>query len=195
MSMVKRAEKNKEEDIWNIPNIITSIRIITTFIILYFIFAHFSIIYIVVAFAIGALTDFFDGQIARRFNMETEFGRKFDIVADRFMMISVVIGILIASFADNLLSYTQILQIFLILSREIITFPFALIAFIAKKHLVHARFIGKLTTFLQGFALPSILLSSEHSFFSYAPYLSIITSLSGIISAITYIKDIKEDKR
>ena len=189
---MKKKEKNLK--IWNIPNIITACRIVLTLLALYFILAKFPIVYVVAAFSIGAITDFLDGQIARRFNMATEFGRKFDIIADRFLMITVVGGVLLSSLTTEYLSKWNILQIFIILSREILTAPFFLIAYLTKKPIVHARFIGKLTTFLQGFAFPSILLSVEYSFFSYASYLSVVTGIVGVFSAIEYIKDVKKDR-
>ncbi len=190
--MKKKSVNNKEKKIWNIPNALTAVRIILTFIILYFIFAKFSFIYVAAGFIIAMMTDFFDGQIARRYKLETEFGRKFDIIADRFLMIAVVLGLLISTFNSGLLSKWHIAQIFFILSREIITAPFALLVLLARKPLVHARFIGKATTFLQGFAFPILLLSIDYTFFSFAPYFSIITGISGVASAITYIYDIRK---
>ena len=184
-----------KENIWNIPNTLTAIRIILTFVTLYFIFARFPIIYVVIAFSVGMFTDFLDGQIARRFKMETEFGRKFDILADRFLMLSTVIGLLFVSATMEYLSKFHVLQIFLMLSREIITAPVFIIAYLAKQPLVHARYIGKVTTFLQAFAFPSILLSIDYHYFSYAPYLSIFTCVIGIFSAIEYIKDVKRDSQ
>lgn len=185
--------KPVKENIWNVPNTLTAIRIILTFVTLYFIFARFDIIYVVVAFSVGMFTDFLDGQIARRFKLETEFGRKFDILADRFLMLSTVVGLLFASATMQYLSKFHVLQIFLILSREIISAPVFIIAYLAKKPLVHARYIGKVTTFLQGFAFPSILLSMDYKFFAYAPYLSLFTFVIGVFSAVQYIKDVKRE--
>lgn len=183
----------RKKNLWNIPNALTAVRIVLTFVILYFIFARFPFTYVVVSFVIAMLTDFFDGQIARRFKMETEFGRKFDIIADRFLMISVVLGLLLSSFNGGLLSKWHTAQIFMILSREILTAPFALLMLLARKPLVHARFIGKFTTFLQGFALPCLLLSVDYKFFSFASYLSILTGIVGIVSAVVYISDVRKD--
>src|SRR3989344_8081153 len=98
----KRHNK-KEENIWNIPNTLTLLRVLITFITIYFIFAGYSVITIVVLFAIGMLTDFFDGQIARKFNQTTEFGRRFDVVADRFLMVSIALAFIISYSMDDLL--------------------------------------------------------------------------------------------
>lgn len=190
--MVKKIDK-KKENIWNIPNTLTFLRVLITFITIYCVFAQSSLVIIVVLFSFGMITDFLDGQIARRYNMKTEFGRKFDMVADRFLMVGVSFALVIEFMSQGILTRTHMLQIFLIMSREIITFPFALVAFSTSKKIPDARFIGKLTTVLQGFSLPVILLSINYPFFSFAPFLAGITAVSGVISAFAYIKDLNDE--
>ena len=96
--MKKGAKPAKKENIWNIPNTLTFLRVIITFATLYCIFAQYSLTLVAILFAVGMITDFLDGQIARRFNMTTEFGRQFDIIADRFLMLGVT-GALTIDFA------------------------------------------------------------------------------------------------
>ena len=92
-------EQNQpKENIWNVPNVLTFSRIIITFLTIFFIFAGFNIVYIVIAFVIGMITDCHDGQIARRFHLTTEFGRQFDMIADRVLMIGVALAAIICSF-------------------------------------------------------------------------------------------------
>lgn len=185
-----RERGKKEEKIWNIPNILTLSRILITFAIVYLVFAQFNFIAIAVLFALGMITDFLDGQIARRFGMKTEFGAKFDMIADRFLMIGTALVLVIEFMVIGVLTRGHMLMIFIILTREIITFPFAIMAFVSNRSMPPARFIGKLTTCLQGFALPAILLSIYYPFFSFAPYLAGLTAVTGIVSAFTYIKDL-----
>ena len=186
--MKKRGQK-KQENIWNIPNSLTFLRVIITFATLYLIFAQYNLTLIAILFAIGMITDFLDGQIARRFNMETEFGRQFDIIADRFLMLGVT-GALIIDFAvQGSLSRGHLLQIFFTLSREIIAFPIALLTIVYKQAIPHVRFIGKFTTFMQGVTLPAILLSIEFPFFAFSQYLAIATGIVGAASAGYYVND------
>ena len=169
-------------------------RIILTFLTLYLIFGRYSIISIVITFTLGMLTDFLDGQIARRFKLTTEFGRKFDMIADRFLMISTVVGLIFYYTYLNLLDHWHIIQIFMIMSREIITFPFALILILSGKEIPHAKFIGKLTTFLQGFAFPCVILSIYFHTFTYiSPVIAIATLVVGIFSAATFVKDLSKE--
>ena len=180
----------KEEKLFNIPNSLTLLRVILTFFIFYLIIGKYSPLSIVVFFVIAALTDFLDGQIARRWRQQTEFGRKFDMIADRFLMIGTVFVLLISWSIEGILERKHILQIFLITSREIVSLPFALLGVWMNKDIPKVRFIGKLTTFLQGFAFPVILLSISFSFFDFSIYLSWLTGIIGIFSAITYIRDL-----
>ena len=185
-----------KEKIWNFPNFITFARILLTFLTLYFIFGEYPILYIVISFSLGMITDFLDGQIARKFNLTTEFGRNFDIIADRFLMISTVVGLIFYYSSLGLLSHWNIIQIFMIMSREIFTFPFVLVLLWTRKPIPQAKFIGKLTTCLQGFAFPSVLLGIYYMTFAYiGAILSITTLIVGIISAATFIKDIKSIKK
>ena len=73
-----------------IPNILTSIRIISIpFIIVLFTLNKIELA-IVIAI-ITAITDCFDGYIARKFNVESEFGAKLDAVSDKFFAIGLLI--------------------------------------------------------------------------------------------------------
>lgn len=189
-------EEKEKENIWNVPNFLTLSRIIISFVVIYFIFADFDIIYIVVAFVVGMLTDAADGQIARRFGLTTEFGRKFDIIADRFLLISVIFSVLIKFSIEGVLTGMQIFQMFLIMSREIITFPFIIMALIYKKGLAipQVRFIGKATTVMQTITLPMILLSMFYAVFNISLYFAIATGIIGFIAVFYYVSDIKIKK-
>jgi CDP-diacylglycerol--glycerol-3-phosphate 3-phosphatidyltransferase len=46
-----------------------------------------------VIFGLAAITDLFDGFIARRFNQVSEFGRLVDPVADRALIVTAIIGL------------------------------------------------------------------------------------------------------
>lgn len=178
----------RREKIWNIPNTLSIIRILIALALIYMVFAQIEIIPIVVLFVIGMLTDFFDGHIARRFNQKTEFGRKIDIIADRILLIGMMIAILIEFSIRGILSPAKLLEIALVMSREIIAFPFALLLLISGKELPHSRFIGKLTTFVQGIVVPIVLLSIFFEI-SFSIYLAIATGIIGAISASYFIKD------
>lgn len=73
-----------------IPNILTSIRIISIpFIIVLFTLNKIELAIIIAV--ITAITDCFDGYIARKFHVESEFGAKLDAVSDKFFAIGLLI--------------------------------------------------------------------------------------------------------
>jgi len=183
--------KKGEERLLNIPNPITFLRIFITFLIIYLFIIGAGLGWIILLFVFGMMTDFFDGYLARKLDQETEFGRQFDMLADRFLFLSTAIGIIAYLHSAHLLSHYHLLQIALLLSREIVASPFALISLFRGMKAPHVRFIGKLTTFMQGVAFPCVILSIYIPFFSFSIFLSILTGIIGVFSALYYIRDLK----
>jgi len=73
-----------------IPNLLTSSRIILVPIFIYFLFSdheHGKFIALII-FIIAAITDAYDGKIARKHNLITKFGIFFDPLADKFLILS-----------------------------------------------------------------------------------------------------------
>ena len=181
----------KKENIWNLPNLLTLFRIIFAFVAAYFIFAGFDIVYIVVAFIIGMLTDFFDGLVARTFNLKTEFGRQFDMIADRILIVGVALAFIIKFNMLGILTGSHYFQIIFMLLREILTTPIALVTMSIGAGIPQVRFIGKATTVMQSVTFPAILLSIFYEIFSFSLYFAIATGIIGFIASIYYIYDMK----
>jgi len=176
--------KTKEairENITNAPNFLTALRGIGTILLVYLIFADYSKITVFFVFIAFALTDFFDGEIARRFNQKTNFGKYFDVVIDRIFMITFVIFLIIKFGIIDREFLFQLLP--LILSREIIATPFFI--FVRKFDVrINVKTIGKATTLLQCITVPTVMLG-----WPIAIYLILITFIVGIASGITYARD------
>ena len=89
----------KKSEIFTIPNIISSYRLLVDPVILYFIIAGkenlFSIFLI-----INLLSDALDGFLARRLKQETELGAKLDGFADNFTYVLAFIGIFVFKMED-----------------------------------------------------------------------------------------------
>lgn len=187
-----KSESPKSVILSNIPNLLTICRIILTFVVMYSIFTGAQIIHVVILFSVAAITDLLDGQLARRFHWESEFGRKADIIADRFLWIGTAFAFMVVFGRENEIKSFEGVQLLLIMAREIITAPFALIALFARRALPKVRYIGKATTVLQGFALPSLILSTTYPLWTYAAVpLALAAGVTGFLSAMYYIKDIK----
>jgi CDP-diacylglycerol--glycerol-3-phosphate 3-phosphatidyltransferase len=187
---MKRKKESKEKII-NVPNFLTLLRFISVFVLIFMFVYNHPVMWILAVFIFAALTDFFDGQIARKFRQVTKIGAKMDIIADRMLWISSGIGIMIFFPLRGIFDNYHLLQMVLILTREIICFPFALFNLIkGKKIMVEARWSGKVTTFLQGFAIPSVILSVYSVYFSYSIFLAVVTSLTGFLATKDYLRDI-----
>ncbi len=178
--------------ILTIPTLLNISRVILTFVIVYMIMIESNVIKIVVVFVIAALTDWFDGRIARKYHLVNEFGRKADMVADRFLWIGTAVAFVVFFGLRGRLDNLDAIQLLLIMIREIITAPFAITAFFSGALFPHTRYIAKATTFIQGFALPALLLSIYYPKWLYLSIpLSIALGVIGLISGLYYIRDVK----
>lgn len=180
----------KKENIYNIPNFLTFLRVLLTFLIIFFILLNYSLIWVIVFFIIAMLTDALDGFTAKRLNQKTEFGRKFDMIADRFLFLGVLVVFLIKFLINGFLTGNHILQLVLISLREIIDIPFMLIILYRKKELVpHTNWIGKSVTVMQAISFPILLLYILYpKIFSFSIYVSLLTAIIGVFASIKLIK-------
>ncbi|MEK6844181.1 MAG: CDP-alcohol phosphatidyltransferase family protein [Nanoarchaeota archaeon] len=190
--------KKKKENIINVPTFLNLARIVLTFVVVYMIITNRSIKYIVAVFAIAAITDWFDGRIARKYNLVNDFGRKADMVADRFLWICTAFAFFVVFGIRDQLNILHGIQLLLIMSREIISAPSAIVAFFSGKGFPNARYVAKVTTFAQGFALPALMLSIYYpAWQNLALPLSIILGIVGTASGFHYIADVQriEEKK
>lgn len=74
----------------NLPNLLTMIRFFLVIVFVY-LFAASQTIAALVIFFIAGITDILDGYIARKYNMVTNWGKLLDPLADKFMVVSVLI--------------------------------------------------------------------------------------------------------
>ncbi len=74
----------------NIANRLTVLRIILTFVFMFFLFCHglWAKALSLAIFIFAALSDFFDGRIAQKKNMVTDFGKLMDPIADKILVLA-----------------------------------------------------------------------------------------------------------
>ena len=167
-----------------LPNILSFFRIL---LVLPIIFLLESKIYLLAAilFFISSITDFFDGFLARRYGIESEFGAFLDLIADKILVISVLVW-LIFIFSNQTLTIISIL----IILREIIitSFRYYLVLDNADADLIKVNNYGKLKTAFQFFSILLLLLSPllNELYFIIALILLLISTLISYFSLTIY---------
>ena len=81
-------------NVWNVPNVLTMIRIalIPVFVVVFFGAPEGQDrIAALAVFAAASITDMFDGMLARKLNQITDFGKLFDPLADKVMVVTALI--------------------------------------------------------------------------------------------------------
>ena len=100
----------------SLPNILTLVRIgILPFIIaLFFSVQAWAIWSCFGLYVVGALTDFFDGWLARTYNLTSEFGKFLDPIADKIFVASIMIMLI----ASDRIEGIWVICVVIILMRE-----------------------------------------------------------------------------
>ncbi|MBF0460922.1 MAG: CDP-diacylglycerol--glycerol-3-phosphate 3-phosphatidyltransferase [Magnetococcales bacterium] len=100
--------------VWNLPNTLTAMRIllIPFFVGFSYLPGRWGFVLAALFFSLAAITDWADGYIARRRSLLTQFGRFFDPVADKLLVISALV-LLVAN------GQAPFILVLIILAREI----------------------------------------------------------------------------
>lgn len=144
-----------------IPNILTISRIFFSFLLLALIIYGYDMLpsyvhhswmnyLITLVFIVASVTDFFDGYIARAYKQTTVFGEIFDPLADKMLLLSAFVGLLVLGHANPW-------AIFLILSREFFITGLRVVA-ASKGSSVAASNLGKYKTGVQITAVAFLLM-------------------------------------
>lgn len=167
----------------NVPNFLTTIRIIVVPILAWLLFKEDAAsdsnrLVAGVLFIIAALTDIADGTIARRWNLITNFGKIFDPIADKALIGVALVG----------LSYLNLLDwwfTWVILARELfVTF---LRFWVINKGVIPASRGGKLKTIMQIIAISFYLLPLPETVSLLAEVLMYVAVILTLATAVDYI--------
>lgn len=137
----------------NLPNKITTLRIGLAFVFLFLLWARFPFSMVVAwfVFAIAAITDIYDGKLARRYGIVTDYGKMMDPVADKI----IICGALI-SFVQLPATHVPAWMVVVIISREFIITSLRLLA-LSNGRVLEASRWGKHKTVSQVFSIIIIL--------------------------------------
>ncbi|MBQ7218627.1 MAG: CDP-diacylglycerol--glycerol-3-phosphate 3-phosphatidyltransferase [Ruminococcus sp.] len=127
----------------NLPNKLTLLRIALVPLIVLFMLLRFPLSYLIAyaLFGVAAITDHFDGKIARRDKLITDFGKFADPLADKILVISILVV-----FVKH--DLCQAVPLIIILFREFSVTSIRLVA-AARGKVIAANMWGKVKTVCQ----------------------------------------------
>ena len=130
-----------------IPNFLTSTRILLVPVFLYCLFTDFSHgkLLALIVFLSAAITDAYDGKIARKYDIESKFGVFFDPLADKLLVLSAFYGFM---FLPVLSTTVKLWMIILISFRDILVTLMRTLMQYKGVTMITSK-VGKLKTFLQ----------------------------------------------
>jgi len=140
---------------WNIPNLLTLIRIvlIPVFVLVYYLPYSWSHVATTALFGLAALTDWFDGYLARKLEQTSPFGAFLDPVADKL-----IVAVALIMLVQTNPTMWFVVPAAVIVGREIaISALREWMAEIGERTQVAVSFIGKIKTTAQMIALLLLL--------------------------------------
>ncbi len=192
----------------NLPNKLTVFRMfmVPVFLFLFCVPLPFSDtalrIIIAAVFAVVSLTDMIDGKIARKYNMITDFGKFMDPLADKFLVISACLGIIVKfDYIRPVFVWAAAIVIF----REFAVTSLRMVAANKAGLVIAAAWLGKVKTTTQMICIICVLLEpvilpfkpfTEWHILSYVTtaVMVVMTLWSGIDYLIAYKPYIGETK-
>ncbi|RZQ56843.1 CDP-diacylglycerol--glycerol-3-phosphate 3-phosphatidyltransferase [Pseudidiomarina tainanensis] len=140
---------------WNIPNVLTSFRIllIPVFLIIYYLPGQDAHFWAAFVFAVAGITDALDGWVARKFNQFTKFGAFLDPVADK-VMVAASLVVVVEHYAAWWISIPALA----IISRELVISALReWMAQIGRQEQVKVSNLGKFKTIAQMVAIGGLI--------------------------------------
>lgn len=158
----------------NLPNKLTFIRLVLAVPFIYFLQEsdHGGLTYRLIAFVLfvaASLTDFFDGYIARKYNLITDFGKLMDPLADKILVISALV-----LFVE--LNYMPAWMSIIVIAREFLISGIRMLA-AAKGEVIPAGKLGKYKTTSQMIVILIMILVGNQWYNFYLMMIPIVLTL------------------
>ena len=140
-------------NVWTIPNVLTIIRmlLIPVFVVLFFKGHKMASLAV---FCAASLTDMLDGYLARKLNQITDFGKLFDPLADKLMVLTAMV---LQTFWGPL----PLVAVIIVAAKELVM-VLGGVFMLKKDVVVYSNYVGKTA---QVFFIASLILSFFHEKF------------------------------
>ncbi len=165
----------------NIPNTLTILRILLIpLFVTAIIYKRFD--YALVLFTVAALTDLFDGLVARIKNQKTPIGAFLDPLADKFLLVTSFIILTLMELIPKWLTIT-------VISRDIIVVTGWIILYLhTGSSKVEPSILGKLSNTLQVITIALIIISVNLNLnLDFLKILFFLTAITSVISCLHYM--------
>lgn len=166
----------------NIPNILTSIRILLVplFPIVYFSSHKYAHYFALIIFILAGITDFLDGYLARKHQWVSSFGTVFDPLADKLML-------LVALTALALDHYIPFWVLVVMGIKESFMIGAGLYLYLRKEQkIIPSNLFGKFATVIFSVAIVWIILTPETAWLQYLIVLAVACKLIAFSSYVTF---------
>ena len=147
-----------------------------------------------IVYILTGLTDMLDGKIARKYNLVTDFGKFIDPLADKFMVLSSMISILVwmLLLGNTTLALVFVWVVLIILLRELGVTSLRLVVAGKSGIVVAASMLGKIKTVSQMVGTVILIVEPIIPFFSENHILSYVAmgimAFTTLFSGIDYLK-------
>lgn len=164
-----------KQNIWNAPNILTMLRLLLIPIYWVLMMLRDNETAALIVFVTASITDLLDGYIARHFNQVTDWGKLFDPLADKLMVVSVMMTLVLKG-------AVPLIILIIIGIKEIIMVAGAA-CMLRRKIVVYSKPVGKTAQFtmVAGMILAFFRHNFSAPFHVYVLWLATVLTLSAMV--------------
>lgn len=164
-----------KQNIWNAPNILTMLRLLLIPIYWVLMMVRDNETAALIVFVTASITDLLDGYIARHFNQVTDWGKLFDPLADKLMVVSVMMTLVLKG-------AVPLIILIIIGIKEIIMVAGAA-CMLRRKIVVYSKPVGKTAQFtmVAGMILAFFRHNFSAPFHVYVLWLATALTLSAMV--------------
>lgn len=166
-----------------LPNQLTMFRVVLIPVFLWVLFnlaEPYNRYYAVGIFIVASITDFFDGYLARKMNLVSNFGKFVDPLADKLLVMSALVAMVA-------LGDLSAVVVVVILAREFTITGFRTLA-VESNIVISASWWGKVKTTVQMIMIVIVLLKLPFDFIVYVERILIVSAvILTIVSGVDYI--------
>ena len=171
-----------------VPNTLTMLRICLVPVIFIFMYIDNGVSNCMAIFFafIACISDFFDGKIARKYNCSSTFGRCMDPIADKILVMTLILMLVY-------FHRVWIVPSIVILLREFVVSGVREFVSKEKNIIIHVSKLAKIKTSMQMFSLLFVMVFYKNSYLCFVGnILFTFASILAIITCVQYILSVKK---